>query len=104
MLLDDGSNPWMPNSLRCWLVDFKIVTQTYESFDPAEKFLVRVIAVNGTSYVYLTSLNSWTASSFLQQLNRLTRKQFGDQLTPLYPKNVRLRQRSLRRARCLSPP
>ena len=81
MLLDDGSKLWMPNSLRCWLVDLKIVTQTYESFDPVDKLLVRVIAVDGASYIYRTSLNSWTASSFLQQLNQLTRKQLGDQLS-----------------------
>ena len=87
MLLDDGSKLWMPNSLHCWLVDLKIVTQTYESFDPVDKLLVRVIAADGTSYVYRTSLNSWTASSFLQQLQHLTRKQLGDQLTiSLVPK------------------
>ena len=87
MLLDDGSKLWMPNSLRCWLVDLKIVTQTYESFDPVDKLLVRVIAADGASYIYRTSLNSWTASSFLQQLNQLTRKQLGDQLTiSLVPK------------------
>ena len=87
MLLDDGSKLWMPNSLRCWLVDLKIVTQTYESFDPVDKLLVRVIAADGSSYVYRTSLNSWTASSFLQQFKYLTRHQLGDQLTiSLVPK------------------
>ena len=87
MLLDDGSKLWMPNSLRCWLVDLKIVTQTYESFDPVDKLLVRVIAADGSSYVYRTSLNSWSASSFLQQFNYLTRHQLGDQLTiSLVPK------------------
>ena len=87
MLLDDGSKLWMLNSLRCWLVDLKIVTQTYESFDPVDKLLVRVIAADGASYIYRISLNSWTASSFLQQLNHLTRNQLGDQLTiSLVPK------------------
>ena len=87
MLLDDGSKLWMPNSLRCWLVDLKIVTQTYESFDPVDKLLVRVIAADGSSDVYRTSLNSWSASSFLQQFNYLTRHQLGDQLTiSLVPK------------------
>lgn len=81
MLLDDGSKLWMPNSLGCWLVDLKIITQTDESLDPVDKLLVRVIAADGTSYAYRTSLNSWTASSFLQQLKYLKRKQLGDQLT-----------------------
>ena len=36
LLLDDGSRMWVPNTLRCWLVDLKIVTQTSERFDPAD--------------------------------------------------------------------
>ena len=39
LLLDDGSRMWVPNTLRCWLVDLKIVTQTYESYDPTDKLL-----------------------------------------------------------------
>ena len=80
MLLDDGSNPWMPNSLRCWLVDFKIVTQTYESYDPTDKLLIRVTAADGTSYVYRCGLNSWTASSFLTNFKHMNRQQLSDQV------------------------
>ena len=87
LLLDDGSKMWVPNSLRCWIVDLKIVEQRYESFDPVDKLLIRVTAVDGSSYVYRTSLNSWTATSFLQNFRHMTRKQLSDQVTiTLVPK------------------
>ncbi|WP_115071089.1 hypothetical protein [Synechococcus sp. UW179B] len=87
LLMDDGSKMWVPNSLRCWLVDLKIVEQRYESFDPIDKLLIRVTAVDGSSYIYRTSLNSWTATSFLQNFRHMTRKQLSDQVTiTLVPK------------------
>ena len=81
LLLDDGSRMWVPNSLRCWLVDLSIKTQQYESFDPVEKLLIRVTAADGTTYVYRCGFDSWTATSFLTQFKHLTRKQLADQVT-----------------------
>lgn len=81
LLLDDGSRMWVPNSLRCWIVDVSIKTQQYESFDPVEKLLVRVTAADGTAYVYRCGFDSWTATSFLTQLQHMTRKQLADQVT-----------------------
>lgn len=80
MLMEDGSRAWVLNTLRCWLVDLKIITQTYESYDPVDKLLIRVTASDGTSYVYRTSLNSWTASSFLTNFKYMTRKQLSEQV------------------------
>lgn len=80
LLLEDGSRMWVPNTLRCWLVDLKIVTQTYESFDPTDKLLIRVTASDGTSYVYRCGLNSWTASSFLTNFKHMSRQQLSDQV------------------------
>ena len=51
LLLEDGSRMWVPNSLRCWLVDLSIKTQQYDSYDPVEKLLIRVTAADGTTYV-----------------------------------------------------
>jgi len=81
LLLDDGSRMWVPNSLRCWLVDLSIKTQQYESFDPVEKLLIRVTAADGTTYVYRCGFDSWTATSFLTQFKHMTRKQLADQVT-----------------------
>lgn len=87
LLLDDGSRMWVPNTLRCWLVDLKIVIQTYESFDPTDKLLIRVTASDGTSYIYRCGLNSWTASSFLTNFKYLTLEQLADQVSiTLVPK------------------
>ena len=87
LLLDDGSKLWVPNSLRCWVVDVKIVTQTYEQYDSVDKLLSRVTAVDGSTYIYRTSLNSWTATSFLQNFKHMTRQQLSDQVTiTLVPK------------------
>ena len=72
LLLDDGSRMWVPNTLRCWLVDLKIVTQTYESYDPTDKLLIRVTAADGMSYIYRCGLNSWTASSFLTNFKHMS--------------------------------
>ena len=80
LLMDDGSKLWVPNSLRCWIVDLKIVEQRYLDFDPVDKLLIRVTAADGSSYIYRTSLNSWTATSFLQNFKHMTRQQLSDQL------------------------
>ena len=81
LLLEDGSRMWVPNSLRCWLVDVSIKTQQYESFDPVEKLLIRVTASDGTTYVYRCGFDSWTATSFLTQFKYMTRQQLADQVT-----------------------
>lgn len=81
LLLEDGSRMWVPNSLRCWIVDLQIKTQQYESYDPVENLLIRVTASDGTTYVYRCGFDSWTATSFLTQFKHLTRKQLADQVT-----------------------
>lgn len=80
MLGDDGSRLWLPNSLRCWITDLAVVTQTYESYDPVDKLLVSVTASDGCNYVYRCGLNSWTASSFLTCLKAMTREQHAEQV------------------------
>ena len=72
---------WVPNSLRCWIVDLQIKTQQYESYDPVEKLLIRVTAVDGTTYVYRCGFDSWTATSFLTQFKHMSRQQLADQVT-----------------------
>ncbi|WP_186543756.1 hypothetical protein [Synechococcus sp. ROS8604] len=85
--MDDGSKLHVPNSLRCWIVDLKIVEQRYQQFDAVDKLLIRVTAADGSSYIYRTSLNSWTASSFLQNFKYMTRQQLSDQvMITLVPK------------------
>ncbi|QNI88890.1 hypothetical protein SynROS8604_02260 [Synechococcus sp. ROS8604] len=87
LLMDDGSKLHVPNSLRCWIVDLKIVEQRYQQFDAVDKLLIRVTAADGSSYIYRTSLNSWTASSFLQNFKYMTRQQLSDQvMITLVPK------------------
>ena len=87
LLMEDGSKLWVPNTLRCWLVNLKIVEQRYQDFDPVDKLLIRVTAADGSSYIYRTSLNSWTASSFLQNFKYMTRQQLSDQvIITLVPK------------------
>ena len=80
LLLDDGARMWVPNSLRCWLVDLSIKTQQYESYDPVEKLLIRVTASDCTTYVYRCGFDSWTATSFLNQFKYMTRQQLSDQV------------------------
>ena len=80
LLMDDDSKLWVPNTLRCWLVDLKIVEQRYTDFDPVDKLLIRVTAADGSSYIYRTSLNSCTATSILQNFKHMTRQQLSDQL------------------------
>ena len=80
LLLDDGSRMWVPNSLRCWLVDVSIKTQNYQTFDPVEKLCIRVTASDGTTYVYRLGFDSWTATSFLTQFRHMTRQQLSDQV------------------------
>ncbi|ABB35166.1 hypothetical protein [Synechococcus sp. CC9605] len=81
LLLEDGSRMWVPNSLRCWIVDLQIKTQQYESYDPVEKLLILVTAVDGTTYVYRCGFDSWTATSFLTQFKHMSRQQLADQVT-----------------------
>lgn len=81
LLLDDVSRMWVPNSLRCWLVDLSIKTQRYESYDPVEKLLIRVTSSDGMTYVYRCGFDSWTATSFLNQFKYMTREQLADQVT-----------------------
>ena len=81
LLLEDGSRMWVPNSLRCWIVDLQIKTQQYDSYDPVEKLLIRVTASDGTTYVYRCGFDSWTATSFLTQFKHMSRKQLADQVT-----------------------
>ena len=81
LLLDDGSRMWVPNSLRCWIVDLQIKTQQYESYDPTEKLLIRATAVDGTTYVYRCGFDSGTATSFLTQFKHMSRQQLADQVT-----------------------
>lgn len=81
MLGEDGSRLWLPNSLRCWITDLAVVTQTYESYDPVDKLLVSVTASDGTNWVYRCGLNSWTASSFLTCLKSMTKEQHAEQVT-----------------------
>ena len=78
LLMEDGSRLWVPNSLTCWLVDASIITQTYESYDPVDKLLIRVIASDGSSYIYRCGLRSWVASSFLTCINNLSREQLAE--------------------------
>ena len=80
MLGEEGSRLWLPNTLRCWITDLAVVTQTYESFDPVEKLLVSVTASDGCNYTYRCGLNSWTASSFLTCLRAMTRAQHAEQV------------------------
>ena len=80
MLGEDGSRIWLPSSLRCWITDLAVVTQTYESYDPVDKLLVSVTASDGCNYVYRCGLNSWTASSFLTCLKAMTREQHAEQV------------------------
>ena len=78
LLMDDGSRLWVPNSLTCWLVDASIITQTYENYDPVDKLLIRVIASDGSSYIYRCGLDSWAASSFLSCLRHLSKEQLAE--------------------------
>ena len=80
MIGEEGSRLWLPNTLRCWITDLAVVTQTYESFDPVEKLLVSVTASDGCNYVYRCGLNSWTASSFLACFKAMTREQHAEQV------------------------
>ena len=80
MLGEDGSRIWLPNSLRCWITDLAVVTQTYDSFDPVDKLLVSVTASDGTNWIYRMGLNSWTASSFLTCLKAMTTQQHSEQV------------------------
>ena len=80
MLGEDGSRIWLPNSLRCWITDLAVVTQSYESYDPVDKLLVSVTASDGTNWVYRCGLSSWTASSFLTCFKAMTKQQHAEQV------------------------
>ena len=69
---------WVPHSFLCCLVDLSIKTQQYEGYDPVEKLLVRVTAFDGTTYVYFCGFDSWTATSFLKQLQHMSPQQLAD--------------------------
>lgn len=45
ILGNEGERVWLPNTLTCWINDLKIVTQTYEQYDPVEKLLVYVTSI-----------------------------------------------------------
>lgn len=81
LLMDDGSRLYVPNQLRCWLVDVQLVTQTYSQFDPQEKLLVRVVASDGSHYTYRMGADNWTSSSLLLCFKHMSRKQLADQIT-----------------------
>ncbi|AII49358.1 hypothetical protein KR52_09410 [Synechococcus sp. KORDI-52] len=81
LLLDDGSRMWVPNSLRCWLVDLSIKTQQYASYDPLEKLLIRVTAADGMTYVYRCGFDSWTATSPFKEFKYMTHNQLADHVT-----------------------
>ena len=51
ILGNEGERVWLPNTLTCWINDLKIVTQTYEQYDPVEKLLVYVTSINSTSWI-----------------------------------------------------
>tara|TARA_E500000178_G_scaffold215153_1_gene212477 strand:- start:144 stop:458 length:315 start_codon:yes stop_codon:yes gene_type:complete len=51
ILGNDGERVWLPNTLACWVNNLKIVTQTYEQYDPVEKLLVYVTSINSTSWI-----------------------------------------------------
>jgi hypothetical protein len=81
LLMDDGSQLYVPNALRCWLVDVQLVTQTYSDYPPVEKLLVKVVASDGSHYTYRCGADSWTASSLLLNFKHMSRKQLADQIT-----------------------
>ena len=58
ILGNEGERVWLPNTLTCWINDLKIVTQTYEQYDPVEKLLVYVTSINSTSRVYRMGFDS----------------------------------------------
>jgi len=78
LLMEDGSKLWVPNSLTCCLVHVSIITQTYENFEPAQKLHIRVIASDGSSYIYRCGLGSWAASSFLRCFSNLSKEQLAE--------------------------
>ncbi|CRY93259.1 conserved hypothetical protein [Synechococcus sp. WH 8103] len=65
ILGNEGERVWLPNTLTCWINNLKIVTQTYEQYDPVEKLLVYVKSINSTSWVYRMGFDSWASSSLL---------------------------------------
>ena len=65
ILGNEGERVWLPNTLTCWINDLKIVTQTYEQYDPVEKLLVYVTSINSTSWVYRMGFDSWASWSLL---------------------------------------
>lgn len=76
----DGRRQWMPNSLRCFLVDASIATQTYSSpsFDAVDKLLLKVTSIAGEVFSIRCGLDSWTSSSFLTCINNMSRKELAE--------------------------
>ena len=72
ILGNDGERVWLPNTLACWINDLKIVTQTYEQYDPVEKLLVYVTSINSTSWIYRMGLDSWASSSLLTNIKSMS--------------------------------
>jgi hypothetical protein len=72
ILGNDGERVWLPNTLACWVNNLKIVTQTYEQYDPVEKLLVYVTSINSTSWIYRTGLDSWASSSLLTNIKSMS--------------------------------
>ena len=72
ILGNEGERIWLPNTLACWINDLKIVTQTYDQYDPVEKLLVYVTSINSTSWVYRMGFDSWASSSLLTNIKSMT--------------------------------
>jgi hypothetical protein len=72
ILGNEGERIWLPNTLTCWVNDLKIVTQTYEQYDPVEKLLVYVTSINSTSWVYRMGFDSWASSSLLTNIKSMS--------------------------------
>ncbi len=78
---DDGGRQWLPNIQRLYLLSVSEVTQTYESYDPQPKLLVKVTtAATGDCYCYRIGLTSFTATGFLTGFSQLSDAELKDQI------------------------
>ncbi len=77
---EDGSRLWVPNSIKCYLVDITVATQTYTDFDPQDKLCVRITAIDGTSYILRCGLDSWAGNSFLTCLSHMSKLELAEQI------------------------
>lgn len=81
---------YMPNICRCWIIgaEIKTVESTSGMFPPTDKLLLRVQTPAGKHYIYRTSLSTWTASTLLRGLGKLSPLQLAEQVQlTLTPKN-----------------